>query len=73
MVLDPDPEAVGYGTVSRPGLQLPNSLHTCIVVLAHHPKKGEKQGPAVEPGVVRISNRVFWMSGYGDCLAEGAG
>ena len=31
--------------------------------IAHHPKKGEKQGPAVEPGVVRISNRVFWVSG----------
>jgi len=43
------------------------------VVLAHHPKKGEKQGPAMEPGVVRISNRVFWMSGYGDYPAEGAG
>ena len=42
------------------------------MVLAHHPKKGEKQGPAVEPGVVRISNRVLWMSGYSDCLAEDA-
>jgi len=33
------------------------------VALAHHPKKGEKQGPAMEPGVVRISNTVFASAG----------
>ena len=30
MVLDPDPEAVGYGTVSRPGLQNHSFDHSLV-------------------------------------------
>ena len=35
-------------------------------------KKGIKESIAVMPGLVRISNRVFWVSGYGILYAEGA-
>jgi len=39
---------------------LPKSLHKCIWDKFHHPKK---QSIAVVPGLVRISNRVFWLDG----------
>ena len=35
--------------------------------------KGIKESIAVMPGLVRISNRVFWVSRYGILYAEGAG
>ena len=35
-------------------------------------KKGIKESIAVMPGLVRISNRVFWVSRYGILYAEGA-
>jgi hypothetical protein len=38
----------------------PKSLHKCIWAKPHHPKK---QSIAVVPGLVRISNRVFWVGG----------
>jgi hypothetical protein len=38
--------------------------------IPHHPKK---RTFAVVPGLVRISNRVLWVSGWGYCYAEGAG
>ena len=39
---------------------LPKSLHKCIWDKPHHPKK---QSIAMVPGLVRISNRVFWVGG----------
>ena len=36
---------------------------TCIPVVAYQPKKSEKQGVAVVPGLVRLTNWVLWLSG----------
>jgi hypothetical protein len=41
---------------------LPKSLHKCIWDKPHHPKK---QSIAVVPGLVGISNGVFYVGGYG--------
>ena len=48
--------------VSVDGSCLTHFIHA-YGYLPIHPKKGEKQGPAMELGVVKISNRVFWVSG----------
>jgi hypothetical protein len=39
---------------------LPTMVHKSTAALAHHPKK---QSIAVVPGLVRISNRDFWVDG----------
>jgi len=39
---------------------MPKSLHTSIWAKPHQPKKGH---PAMMPVMVRISNRVLWVSG----------